>query len=266
MAAEDNKPMTLTSQLILAVVTIVLGSLVGPVVFSGIIENYKDDDSLKLTQLEKYFIPAREAADDCLNRHNQLYLEYPLEAARQRQMLEGIQHLRSLPKEKNTYDFEKILLLLQESNLEKKKEIKALASEVKSCRQQVFFKLEALSIATGTFEQFTSAADKRADGLNKLDAHRRKMLEDKKIEENFEKIDAMDLIRNVTMASSPAEISTLIAETEQLLPTIEAYGMIMADVEQKAHSVELQFFGEIREVSGNSIDSRFRENFLEWFF
>lgn len=262
LAAENNTAMTLTSQLVLAVVTIALGSLVGPVVFSGIIENYKDDDSIKLTQLETYFIPAREAADHCLSLQNKLYLDYPLEAARHRLFIDGMRRLQGDIKGKNTHEYERILMSLQDENLEKQKETKALEAEAQSCRQKVFFKLEALSIVTGTFKEFSLAASKRADELNKIDAYRREMIQSSL--EGSEEIDGMGLIYDAVTASSPDGLAQMVSKHEELLAIVESYGKIMAKVGEKIHSVEMEFFGEVREVSANNIDRRFRENFLEW--
>ncbi|MDO7926718.1 hypothetical protein Q6A51_08000 [Pseudomonas sp. KFB-139] len=60
-------------QFSISIVTLVLGSFV----FVGVIENYKSDESIKVSQLEAYFKPAREAANACLKKQNELFLHYP---------------------------------------------------------------------------------------------------------------------------------------------------------------------------------------------
>ena len=257
---ESQGEMSFIKQLILSVVTLVLGSFI----FVGILENYKSDESIKIKQLEAYFKPAREAANSCLKKQNDLFLHYPNYGGSFKLMFDELNNFFNNPDLSRNHQYSLVLEGLAQGMFDAIKKQNQLPSSVDKCRDEVFLKLESLAIATGTFEYFSRKAKIRSDKLNQIDRQFREKLKD-----ITQGIDAKKLIGMMRQfgtlnPGSDNEMKKLIMDFEDKIPVIEAYSMQLAETEQKKYFVEFEFFGKIREKSAERINSRFKQGFFSW--
>ncbi|MDO7926719.1 hypothetical protein Q6A51_08005 [Pseudomonas sp. KFB-139] len=136
--------------------------------------------------------------------------------------------------------------------------------EVAGCREDVFLKLEILSIVTGSFDEFVGASLKRANLLNTIDGRFRRELK-----ENTKGADVDELIKMLrkigdTDVMSEEAMKEMVADFSAKLPVIEKYSEALAKAEQEKYNVEYEFFSVVRQESASRINSRFRQGFFSW--
>jgi hypothetical protein len=257
---ENQNEMSFIKQLSLSVITLALGSFI----FVGVLENYKSDESIKFKQLEEYFKPAREAANLCLKKQNELFLHYPNYGGTLKLMFGELSHLIDNPELDGNYQYGLLLEGYTKNMLDAQKKQKELPPIVDACRQEVFLKLESLSIATGTFEYFSELAKRRSARLNVIDQQFRDKL--KKSNKGMDEDELIDMMRQFGTMNphSKDEMKALILDFGSKLPMIEAYSIYLAETEQDKYNVESEFFGEIRDKSADNINSRFKQGFFSW--
>jgi len=233
-------------------------------VFVGIIENYKNDESIKVNQLESYFKPARASANACLNAQNDLFLHYPEYGGAISLFFGELKHLIDNPELEGRSEYEIVMQGYARYLRDVVKKQSELPAEVQECREEVFLDLEALSIATGIFKKFSEEASKRARSLNQIDKNLRKKL--KENAKGFDAKDLQELFRSFakTDMTSRIEMEKLISKFDEKLPVIEGYSVAMGEAERKKYEVESNFFSEIRKESAEKINSRFKQGFFSW--
>lgn len=249
-------------QLSLSLITLVLGSFI----FVGVLENYRGDESIKSSQLENYFKPAREAGNICLKKQNDLFLHYPQYGGAFLLLFSELNHLVDNPRLDSSVEYGMVLEgyakylsgVLEAQNY--------LPSEVEECREAVFLKLEALSIVTGIYDRFVEASSKRADSLNAVDKNLRYTLK-----ENVKGLDGDELLRmlrrfgEVDMRSEEG-LKELVLSFGDKLTIIQEYSVAMAKAEQEKYDIEAEFFSVIRSESASRINSSFKQGFFSWLF
>ena len=240
--------------------------VLGSFIFVGVLEDYKSDDSIKVEQLESYFMPARVMANSCLKQQNELFLHYPQNGTSLHLFFDAMTHLMKNPKLEKNYNYELVLKGLLH-NLQSVQKIQAeLPQAVEMCREEVFLSLEALSIATGSFEYFSIQADKRIERLNDLDKKYRKKLEQSNGDFDSKEIVKMLYQIGSLQPGSDKDTKKLLLEFNQKLPIIERASLIYAEREQEKYQIETEFFSEIRKKSASKINSRFKQGFFSWLF
>lgn len=257
---ENETTWPFLKQLTITIITLVFGSFV----FVGIIENYKSDESIKIKQLESYFKPAREAAHSCLKTQNDLYIHYPSYGGAFELFFAALENMRKKPELERSHQYG-LYLEAYVKNLEQvKKTQEELPVQVRKCRAEVYLKLEALAIATGTFEFFMAESRKRDKLLNQIDKEFRT-----KLKENNKSMTAEDLLKMLNKfgelnMNSKNEIKKMISEFSEMLPVIKAYSLALAETEKKKYKVEAEFFSKIRIKSAEHINNRFKQGFFSW--
>jgi hypothetical protein len=259
--ARDNS-FPFVKQLAISLITIFLGSFV----FAGVLENYKSDESIKIQLLEEYFKPARARANACLKKQNELFLHYPQIGGSLKVMFGELKNLIDHPELNKSKDYGIILTGLANHQQEVSGVSKKLPSEVENCRQDVFLDLEALSIATGTFNYFSEESSKRADKLNKIDQRLRVQL--KENNSGFDADQLISLMRSFGEYnfSSEDDMRKMVGRFSTVLPMIEGYSIAMSEAEQEKYRVEAEFFSSIRTKAATQIDNRVKEGFFGWLF
>ncbi|GFM49634.1 hypothetical protein PSCICE_09010 [Pseudomonas cichorii] len=247
-------------QFSISIVTLVLGSFV----FVGVIENYKSDESIKVSQLEAYFKPAREAANACLKKQNELFLHYPEYGGTFSLLFGEFNHLVENPELKHSIGYNIVLEGYAKQLFRVMKVQDSLPHEVVGCREDVFLKLEVLSIVTGSFDRFTNASSRRADMLNAIDRQLREKL--KENTKNSDVDELMKMLRKFGDADVMSEeaMRGMVVDFSAKLPVIERYSEAMAKAEQEKYNVESEFFSVVRQESASRINSRFRQGFFSW--
>ncbi|NNN46265.1 MULTISPECIES: hypothetical protein [unclassified Vibrio] len=247
-------------QLFTILLTLVLGSFF----FVGILEDFKSDDSIKVKQLEDYFKPARIMANACLKQQNNLYLHYPQNGTSLRLFYNAMFNLMENPQLESNNSYEVVLKGILHNMQVTQKTQSELPKAVAACREEVFLSLEALSIATGTFEYFSEQSKERSQKLNEV-----ARLYEKKINEILSGFDAKELEKMMYQfgsldLNSDNEIKALMVKFSEKLPIIESVNFVHSEREQEIYRIEADFFSKIREKSATQIDAGFKQGFFSW--
>ncbi|NOI73998.1 hypothetical protein [Vibrio owensii] len=247
-------------QLFATLLTLALGSFI----FVGVLEDYKSDDSIKVKQLEDYFKPSRTLANSCLKQQNKLFLHYPQNGTSLRLLFDAMHNLMENPELERNHNYQLVLKGLLHNLQSTQKTQSELPDAVQKCREQVFLSLEALSIATGTFEYFSEQATKRDQRLNDLDKKYREKLKQSNGDFDSEELVSMMYQIGSLRPGSEQDIQELLVEFRQKLPMIERNSLIQAEIEQEKYKIEAEFFSEIRNKSAIEINAGFKQGFFSW--
>ncbi|WP_019278129.1 hypothetical protein [Vibrio coralliilyticus] len=249
-------------QLFATLLTLALGSFI----FVGILEDYKSDDSIKVKQLEDYFKPARTLANSCLKQQNQLYLHYPQNGSSLRLLFDAMSNLMENPQLERNPNYELVLKGLLHNLQSTQKTQSELPEAVEKCRAQVYLSLEALSIATGTYDYFSLHAAARNKKLNELDKKYREKL--KQSNGDFDGNDLVKMMYQIgsVRPGSDQDIKVLVTKFSDKLPMLERASLIQAEIEQEKYEIEAEFFSKIRKKSASEINAGFKQGFFSWLF
>lgn len=247
-------------QLLIHLITLVFGSFI----FVGILENYKNDESLKLKLLENYLEPARKNINSCLRKQNQLIEHYSEYNSAMVQVFKALDMLVNDADLEKNLNYE-LILRGNADNLNRVKQIHSeLPIEVATCRNETYQKLESLSIATGSYEFFKEQSSNRVDRLNNIDKKYREKLKEgngeiteKEIARLFFEFVKMDM-------RSDDERRSIVSKFSVLLPVIENYSKASAEAEFEKYDTELKFFESVRENSAMQLNKSFEYGFFRW--
>jgi hypothetical protein len=253
---------TFIKPLALSAIPLFLGSLI----FVGVIENYKDDSSLKIKLLEDYFKPSRELVSSCLKSQNELYLQYPAYSSSLRLFSEEFTHLIDNPTLNSNPDYEIILKAVANTHFKSGERLEKLKIEVEKCKVKVFQSLEVLSIATGSFDKFTELSKDRAKSLNSV--FKTRSNENKENTSEIEVVDLQSMMRSI----ATIDFSSMKGQLEfkqkmkEMLPIIESHSEIMSKTELQMYKIESGFYSKVREETSKRISEKFKDGFLSWLF
>lgn len=253
---------TFVKPLALSIIPLFLGSLM----FVGVIENYKDDSNLKVKLLEGYFKPSRALASTCLKSQNDLYLQYPMYSSSLRLFSEEMTRLIDSPSLNYNPDYELVLKAVADTHMKSDEKLKVLEKEVEKCRVAVFQSLEVLSLATGTFNEFTESSKNRAKSLNS--AYKIRSNESKASTSDIDVTDMQSLMRSVASIdfSSKKGQQEFKEKMQLMLPVIEKHSEIMSKTEIQMYKAESKFYSEVRKEASRQISNKFKDGFLTWLF
>ncbi|MAD54076.1 MAG: hypothetical protein CMF18_08395 [Idiomarinaceae bacterium] len=253
---------TFVKPLVLSIISLFLGSLI----FVGVIENYKDDSNLKVKLLEDYFKPSRELTSSCLKRQNDLYLQYPMYSSSLRLFSEEMTHLLNNPSLNSNPDYELALKAVAETHMKSGEKLKALEKEVKKCKVEVFQSLEVLSLATGTFNEFTELSKNRAESLKSI--YKTRSNERKANTSGISVTELQSMMRSIFTIdfSSKKGQQELQQKMKRMLPVIEKNSEIMSKTEMQLYKAESKFYSDVRQETSKQISNKFKDGFLTWLF
>jgi hypothetical protein len=253
---------TFFKPLALSTIPLFLGSLI----FLGVIENYKDDSNLKVKLLEDYFKPSIALTSTCLKSQNDLYLQYPMYSSSLRLFSEEMTHLIDNPSLNSNPDYELVLNAVAETHMKSDEKLKVLEKEVEKCKIAVFQSLEVLSLATGTFNEFTESSKNRANSLNS--AYKIRSNESKANTSDVDVTDMQSLMRSIASIdlSSKTGQQEFKEKMQLMLPVIEKHSEIMSKTEIQMYKAESKFYSEVRKEASRKISNNFKDGFLNWLF
>ncbi|TAN57268.1 MAG: hypothetical protein EPN26_02705 [Rhodospirillales bacterium] len=158
-----NEWANLWRNLILSVVPLFFGSLL----FSGLIELYKDDISSKRLILTDQFRPMREIAVNCHNLHNRLSNEYINLSG---SFALSFNELNRVVNRGNSLgpDYAKIADAVLSTRSESEKLVKQLDGDVNACYSKLWRQYEEVAIVTASYEDFLKISSHHIDNMNAI--------------------------------------------------------------------------------------------------
>lgn len=258
----SNGTTLISRQLLIAVIPIFLGSFL----FAGILESYKKDQGIQKELIKDYYRPMRALQSSCSSLHNNLFLKHGELSGSYQLMFNEFVHMSVTPDSKLGHDYDAIPMSIFKANSELKNEIEELKLVVEKCKEDLFFKYEELSLATGTYPEFTELAQKRTNGVNSIYAERKE-----KARENKKEIDPDQLIHLmrefVSMdLSNDKYKSIFMNKIEKIFDPVVKHSLIMAKAEQAIYQKESVFFQSLHKLYAEEISKKHSSGFFSWMF
>lgn len=247
-------------QLMLLLIPMSLGSFI----FIGVIEDYKNDASLKVDLLEKYYKPTRELMSSCYEKQSNLVLKYTYPAAGLKLLSNEINVMLEDQDLRRDWHYTVFVKNLLSSHLDESKNLKKLESEVKQCKREVFNSLEILSMATGTYSEFSELATLSHKKSNEV--YKSRYNEVKKIEHDSNVKDIQGFFREQFKVDidSKEGMEKYNSDMDLMMPVIKEYATIMTQTEKELFEIESKFYLSVRELVATEISGQFKEGFFSW--
>lgn len=256
----SNGTASISSQLLISVIPIFLGSFL----FVGILESYKKDQGIQKELIKDYYRPMMALQSSCSSSHNTFFLKHAELSGSYSLMYNELVHMSVTPDSKLGRDYDVVPMSILKANSELKNEIEELKIAVKKCRADLFFKYEELSLATGTYPEFTELAQKRAKVINAIYADR-----EKKAKENTKEIDHNQLItlmREFVSLDLSKNKSIFMDRIEKIFDPVVKHNLIMAETEQAIYQEESEFFQSLHKLYAGEISKKHSSGFFSWIF
>jgi len=258
----SNTSPSFTSQLLIAVITIFLGSFL----FAGILESYKKDQSVQKELIKDYYRPMRAMQATCASNHNQLFLKHGEMSGSYQLMYSELEHMFVTSESELGRDYEAIPMSIFKANSELKLKIKELNKNVSTCRSELFLKYEEVALVTGTYPEFYEFAQERAKTVNVIYSKRKELAN-----ENTKEIDPNELLPMMREflakdLSSHENKSHFLKKLESIFEPTKKHNLILMETEQEIFETEHEFFKNIHTLFSKEISDKHSNGFLSWLF
>lgn len=144
----------------------ILTIFIGSFLFTGILENYKNDAEVRSLLVENYYIPARNSMTQCLSKHSDYINAYSDYLGTQELMYQELKRMKEDSKLVNNFDYALWMKTLLEKHSENNKKYIKLQNEVEPCYIDALTKLELLSIVTGLYENYHESLSIESNKFN----------------------------------------------------------------------------------------------------
>lgn len=253
---------SLWKSLAISVVPLFFGSLL----FTGIIESYKNDSSARKEIIENFYRPMRETQAECQKSDNDLAIKYGQMAGSFQLMLNEFDHLAKTDLNKMSREYQIVLESLLSSHMKTSADLKDLEEKVQNCRTKLFRQYGELAMVTGTYDFFTDSVQKRALKVNQIYANRSSIVE--KMSKNNDPKYLMGTVRQILQMSYDSDDQKAVA-VKKLSdiggPVIAAYTQISGN-ELDLLNTDAKFFEEMDHVFSTEISGRFKRGFIARLF
>jgi hypothetical protein len=258
----SNGTPLISRQLLISVIPIFLGSFL----FAGILESYKKDQGIQKELIKDYYRPMRALQSSCSSSHNNLFLKHGELSGSYQLMFNEFVHMSVTTDSKLGRDYDAIPMSIFKANSELKNEIEELEVVVEKCKEKLFFKYEELSLATGTYQEFTELAQKRTSGVDLIYAERKG-----RSKENTKEIDPNQLIplmrEFISMDLSNDKYKSIFMDKiGKIFDPVVNYSLIMAKTEQAIYQKESVFFQSLHKLYAGEISKKHSSGFFSWMF
>ncbi len=248
LVEEKKKDFSFLKQLLL----LILGSFV----FVVVAEGYKSDLGRNKDLVKEYYRPVKVAMSNCLNHHNQLFLQYAELGGSYQLVFDELVFMFNNQETANSHDYQAFPTALLKANHSVKKEIESLKTNVESCRVKVYQAYEELALVTGKFDSYKELSLEHFDKLNRLN----NSLKDNISTEikNFDVKEIAPMIREfLTLDLSKNENQNLLMQRIETMsrPVIEME-MNKAEVEQNKFNENKRFHDALMEIFLEEINRR----------
>ena len=99
----------------------ILTIFIGSFLFTGILENYKNDAEVRSLLVEKYYLPARNSMTQCLSKHSDYINAYSDYLGTQELMYQELKRMKEDSKLVNNFDYALWMKTLLEKHSENNK-------------------------------------------------------------------------------------------------------------------------------------------------
>lgn len=144
----------------------ILTIFIGSFLFTGVLENYKNEVEVKSLLVEKYYIPARNSMTQCLSKHNEYINAYSDYLGTQELMYQELNKINGDSNVINNFDYALWIKALLEKHSENNKKYIKLQNEVEPCYIDALAKLELLNIVTGLYENYYESLNIESNKFN----------------------------------------------------------------------------------------------------
>lgn len=238
----------------------ILTIFIGSFLFTGILENYKNDAEVRSLLVEKYYIPARNSMTQCLSKHSEYINAYSDYMGTQELMYQELNRMKEDSKLVNNFDHVLWMKSLLEKHSENNKKFIKLQNEVDPCYTDALTKLELLSIVTGSYENYheslTTESNKFNNKQKELSSKYTNMMGDfqlqdivkifnKFIESNFKSQEAMNEL----------------LKTQDILNKSKS---LWFEREQEKFKLYEKIFFDTDNQTALKINNMYKINFIDW--
>lgn len=238
----------------IAIIPMVFGSFL----FVGVLEKYKNTESLNTTILDSYK-SLRVKRSECHKIHNNLFLSYYAYSGSLKIMGAEMKRLigskgASLPKE-----FEIFVTSNIEAQTEQRKEIEKLKKSKEDCYSDLYISYEELAILLNRISEYETIAEKQSSNLNRFNSS---------IDEAKDKLKRIspDDIMNVFRDGIK---KAMLSNTEKWLLAMEElseFQLAIAKIEEEKFQIDLEVFSKLRRMYLVDIRSKLNKGFVSYLF
>jgi len=244
--------------LVVAIVPLFFGSLL----FSGILESYKNDASARKEVMNDFYRPMRETQAECQKIHNNLFLKYGEVAGSNQLMLDEFKHLATTDLSRMTREYQALLESMLSSHTKTNFDAKDLESKLETCRTKLFRQYGELALVTGTYKEFIKLSKNRASTINGLYKKRKSTAQ--KTLPNYDVRELMGTLRNFLQFNFETQEQKVAAAqkiNELVAPVIQHY-VLLRENEQEMFKVDVELFENLHEIFSSEISDRFERGFI----
>jgi len=254
------------SLILKTMITAILPLFFGSLLFSGLIESYKNDMNSRREILNDYYRPMRDIRNDCHNKHNDLFLQYGSVAGSLKLFSDETSRFSEINFNKITHEqaiFYVSIVKTLRSEYEKLNMLKKNVSECTSVLNRIYTEL---SIVTGSYDEFVKVLTHRTALINELYSKRAVFLKGHNGDINEEKY--LQIIHD--FISSDLSNDALIAEKMKgikgvILPLVSIY-IAIGESEKEVFDAEYQMFVKLNDIYLEDMNSRFKRGFIARLF
>lgn len=244
--------------LVVAIVPLFFGSLL----FSGILESYKNDTSARKEVMNDFYRPMRETQAECQKTHNSLFLKYGEVAGSYQLMLDEFKHLATTDPSRMTRDYQILLESLLSAHTKANSDAKELEGKLETCRTKLFRQYGELALVTGTYKEFIELSKDRAAKINGLYEKRKSTAQ--KTLPNYDVKELMGMLRNFLQFDFENQEQKVVATKkicELVEPLIQNY-VQLSENEQEMFKVDVNLFENLHDSFSTEISDRFERGFI----
>lgn len=236
----------------IAVIPMAFGSFL----FVGIIESYKNNESLNSVIVDSYK-SIRSQRAQCHKIHNDLYMAYYPYAGSLKIIKKELGTLIDTKGIGLTKEHEIFMLSLYESNSKQLKEIQKLKVLKDDCYTTLYMKYEETAILVNLLDDYEGIASARATEINNLNAS---------IKEATKKLSSVTENDILNVFQTGVE-SALVSNKDKWLLGMEELAdsqIELAKIEEKVFSIEFKTFGKLRRIYLGAIKNRLNSGFVDY--
>lgn len=185
-----QKLLSMMREIVISIVPLFFGGLL----FSALIEGYKNDMSSRKDLVLDFYRPMREMQFECRSTERQLMSAYGGVAGTYKLMMNELDHMASSDPATLTPAYEVIPKSLLETNSKMLARVDELKSKLDTCSPELYRKYEEVALATATYNQFVKIAGERDSAVQSLHAQRDILIN--KLSGQFAPESAMKLLRD----------------------------------------------------------------------
>lgn len=234
----------------------VLPMVFGSFLFVGILESYKNNESLNSAILESYS-SIRTKQAECHKIHNDLYMAYYPYAGSLRILKKQLVMLIDnkgigLPKE-----YEIFMQSLNESNSRQAKEIEKLKQQKEECYTALYINYEETSILVNLLDKYENIASARATETNNLNSSK------KEAAKKLNSITADDML-NIFQTDMESVLASNRDKWVLGIEELADFQVELAKIEEQRFSIETETFSKLRKLYLEAIKQRLNRSFVDY--